>query len=170
MPSQAQAVPQSADEMFRRGLEALEAKQYQQGIKLINSAIEMDRQEGSGGGPKMRYLSYLGLALNLSQGRSEEGLKLCEQAARREFFDSDVFCNLGIAYLRNRQKKPAFEAFRKGLALKPGHRRIKAEMIRLERRLAPVFRSLPRNHRLNIFFGKLRYRMSLLFQRSSDED
>jgi tetratricopeptide (TPR) repeat protein len=165
-----QPVSQNADELFRQALTALENKQYQQAIKMIQSAIELDRQESSGGGPKMKYLSYLGLALNLSQGRSEEGLKLCEQAARREFFDADLFCNLGIAHLRNRQKKPAFEAFRKGLALKPGHRRIREEMNRVERRNVPVFRGLPRNHALNIHFGKLRYRLRLLFQRGEDDE
>lgn len=160
---------QSSEELFRKGLEALASRQYQQGIKLIQGAIELDRQESSGG-PKMKYLSYLGLALNLSQGRSEEGLKLCEQAARREFFDADLFCNLGIAYLRNRQKKPAFEAFRKGLALKPGHRRIQEEIGRMERRNAPVFPGLPRDHTLNYYCGLLRHRLRLLFHRSPDED
>jgi tetratricopeptide (TPR) repeat protein len=166
-----QPATQNPDELFRRGLEALANKHYQQGIKLIQSAIEQDRQESSsGGGPKMKYLSYLGLALNLSQGRSEEGLKLCEQAARREFFDSDIFCNLGIAYLRHRQKKPAFEAFRKGLALKPGHRRIQEEMTRMERRNSPVFPGLPRDHTLNYYCGMLRHRLRLLFHRESEED
>lgn len=171
MSSQAQQASfQSSDDLFRRGIEALESKQYQQAIKLIQSAIELDRQESTASGVKMRHLSYLGLALTLSQGRSDEGLKLCEQAARREFFDADLFCNLGIAYLRNRQKKPAFEAFRKGLALKPGHRRIQEEVKRLERRKKPVFRGLPRSHRLNVFFGKLRYRLELLFSRDSDDE
>lgn len=169
MSSQAQPAFQTSDDLFRRGIESLEGKHYQQAIKLIQAAIELDRQESTASGVKMRHLSYLGLALNLSQGRSEEGLKLCEQAARREFFDADLFCNLGIAYLRNRQKKPAFEAFRKGLALKPGHRRIKEEMNRLERRSRPVFRGLPRNHSLNVFFGKLRYRLGSLFSGSDEE-
>lgn len=166
----AEPVPQSADVLFQRGLEALEQKQYQQAISLFQSAIEQDRQEGTGGGPKMRHLSYLGLALNLSQGRSEEGLKLCEQAARRDFFDADVFCNLGIAYLRNRQKKPAFNAFRKGLALKPKHRRIMEELGRVERRESPVLKVLPRGHSLNVFLGKLRYRFRAHFHRNSEDE
>ncbi len=169
MSSQAQPAFQSSEDLFRRGIEALEGKHYQQAIKLIQAAIELDRQESTASGVKMRHLSYLGLALNLSQGRSEEGLKLCEQAAKREFFDADLFCNLGIAYMRNRQKKPAFDAFRKGLALKPGHRRIKEEMNRLERRRRPVFKGLPRNHRLNVLFGKWRYRLGVLFSGSDDE-
>src|SRR5215470_15709818 len=107
----AETLAQNADALFRRGLEALEQKQYQTAISLFQASIGQERQDG-GKGPSMRSLSYLGLALNLSNGRSEEGLKLCEQAAKRDFFDADIFCNLGVAFLRNRQKGPAFEAFR----------------------------------------------------------
>jgi tetratricopeptide (TPR) repeat protein len=156
----------NADELFRRGLESLDRKQYQQAIGLIQSAIEADRQEGASKGPRMRFMSYLGLALNLSQGRSEEGLKLCEQAARRDFFDADIFCNLGIACLRNRQKGPAFDAFRKGLALKPRHARIHYELARVERRGARVFGFLPRNHFLNRTLGSLRYRLRQTFSKA----
>jgi len=59
--------PPNSDELFRRGLEALDRKQYQQAIVMIQSAIEQDRQEGASKGPRMRFMSYLGLALNLSQ-------------------------------------------------------------------------------------------------------
>jgi len=156
----------NADELFRRGLESLDRKQYQQAIGLIQSAIEADRQEGASKGPRMRFMSYLGLALNLSQGRSEEGLRLCEQAARRDFFDADIFCNLGIACLRNRQKGPAFDAFRKGLALKPRHARIHYELARVERRGARVFDFLPRNHFLNRTFGALRHRLRQTFNKA----
>ena len=164
----AETAANSADDLFQKGLHALEKKQYQQAIALIQSAMEQDRQEGAGKGPRMRYLSYLGLALNLTSGRSEEGLKLCEQAAKREFFDADLFCNLGIAYLRNRQKGAAFDAFRKGLALKPRHARILDELARVERRESSVFPGLNRDHFLNYFFGMLRHRFQLLFNRVPD--
>ena len=162
----AETTPQSADALFRKGLEALDRKQYQQAISLLQASIGQDRQDAGGKGPSMRCLSFLGLALNLSNGRSEEGLKLCEQAARRDFFDADLFCNLGIAYMRNRQKGPAFEAFRKGLALKPKHRRILEELSRVERRESPVFPGLGRNHSVNRFLGILRHKLRLLVHRT----
>ena len=161
----AETAPQNPDGLFRQGLDALERKHYQQAIKLIQEAMEQDRLDATGKGPRMRYLSYLGLALNLSQGRSEEGLKLCEQAAKREFFDADLFCNLGIVYLRNRQKGQAFDAFRKGLALKPKHARIREELARLERRDPPVFPGLGRTHFLNYYLGLLRHRLRVLTNR-----
>src|SRR5437867_1320993 len=93
----------------------------------------------------MKYVSYLGLALTLSQGKSEEGLKLCEQAVKREFFDPDLYCNLGIVYLRQRMKAPAFEAFQKGLNLKPGHMRILDELEKYDHRSEPFFTFLRRD-------------------------
>ncbi len=156
------------EQLFRRAMESLEGKQYQQCIGLLRAAMDLEKQEGNHN-TRMRYLSYLGLALTLSQGRSEEGMKLCEQAAKREFFDADLFCNLGIVCMRNRRRKEAFEAFRKGLALKPQHRRIREELGRYERRERPVFPALARSHFLNVTFGKWRYRLRLMFNRPSLE-
>ena len=158
--------PNSPDELFQKGLEALERRSHQEAISLIQSAIDLDRQDSSSKSPRMRYVSYLGLALTLSQGRSQEGLKLCEQAVKRDFFDPDLFCNLGIAYLRNRQKKLAFQAFRKGLVLKPTHRRIREELERSDRRGSRVFTFLPRSHPINRLAGLVRYRLLLLFHRT----
>jgi tetratricopeptide (TPR) repeat protein len=161
-----EATPQSAEELFQRGINYLEHKQYQQSIKLIQAAMEQDKLDGANKGTSMRHLSYLGLALVLSSSRSEEGLKLCQQATKRDFFDADIFCNLGIAYMRNRLKGPAFDAFRKGLALVPRHRRILEELARVERRDSRVFSKLSRDHFLNYFFGLFRHRMRLLFNRA----
>lgn len=151
-----------AETAFRRGLQALDRKTYQEAITAFREAIEMERVEGSKN-PCMKYVSYLGLALTYSQGRTDEGVKLCEQAVKREFFDPDVYCNLGIVSLRNRRKARAFEAFQKALNLRPGHVRTLDELERYERRGDPVFTFLPRSHPINRLAGQLRYRLRLLF-------
>ncbi|HEU4402843.1 MAG TPA: tetratricopeptide repeat protein [Candidatus Polarisedimenticolia bacterium] len=156
----------SSEETFRKGLAALERRTYKEAISLFQGAIDQERQEGVKN-PRMKYVSFLGLATTLMQGRSDEGLKLCEQAVKREFFDPDLYCNLGIVYLRNRQKARAFEAFQKGLNLKPGHRRILEELERYERRDHPVFAFLPRTHLVNRLAGRLRYRLRILFSGSA---
>jgi len=157
----------AAEDAFHKGLEALGRRRHQEAITLFHTAIDLERQDDANKNPKMQYLSYLGLALVLAQGRSGEGLKLCQQAAKRDFFDPELFCNLGIVHLRHRQKALAFEAFRKGLALKPGHRRILEELERHERRGDPVFPVLPRSHLLNRLAGIARHRLRLLFGRGS---
>jgi tetratricopeptide (TPR) repeat protein len=156
--------PETPEEAFKRGQACLERRTYQEAAGYFQIAIDLDRTLGQKNS-NMRYLSFLGLALNLGQGRSEEGLRMCEQAAKREFFDADVFCNLGIVYLRNRQRAPAFAAFQRGLALKPKHRRIIEELSRYERRATPVFPFLARDHSLNIVFGRVRSRWRALIDR-----
>jgi len=149
--------PESPAEAYKCGLASLEQRSYQQAAAYFQAAIDLE-QKASGKNGGMRYLSFLGLALNFAQGRSEEGLRMCEQAAKREFFDAEVFCNLGIVYLRNRQRGPAFAAFHRGLALKPRHRRILEEMSRYDRRSSPTFSFLARDHALNVLFGRVKAR------------
>ena len=155
-----------SDISLRKGIAALERRCFQEAISLFQTAIDQERQEGAKN-PRMRHVSYLGLALTLAQGKSEEGLKLCQQAAKRDFFDPEEFCNLGMVYLRHRQKALAFDAFKKGLGLRPDHRRILEELERYDRRTYPVFSFLPRNHPLNVFVGRLRYRLRHLFNRAA---
>ncbi|MGH9750060.1 MAG: tetratricopeptide repeat protein [Candidatus Polarisedimenticolia bacterium] len=146
---------------FRNGMAALERRSFKESIALFQQAIDLERQEGAKN-PRMKYVSYLGFALTLAQGRSEEGQRLCEQAVKRDFFDPDLYCNLGIVYLRNRQKKQAFDSFQKGLSLKPGHRRILEELERYEQRDSPVFNFLPRRHLVNRLAGQIRHRLRSL--------
>jgi tetratricopeptide (TPR) repeat protein len=159
----------SSEEIYRKGLVALEKRAYQEAITLFRAAIDQERREGTKN-PRMRYVSYLGLAATLANPRSDEGLKLCEQAVRREFFDPDVYCNLGIALLRNRQKARAFEAFQKGLNLKPGYRRITDALNRYDRRTDPVFTFLPRNHPVNVLAGRVRHRLRALLGRTAENE
>ena len=147
---------------WRNGIMTLERRSYKDSIALFQQALDLERQEGAKN-PKMKYVSYLGLALTLSQGKSEEGQRLCEQAVKREFFDPDLYCNLGIVYLRNRLKAQAFEAFQKGLNLKAGHSRILEELEKYDRRGEPVLSFLPRGHYVNRLLGRVRFRLRHLF-------
>ena len=157
----------SSEVAWRNGLHCLERRSYKESIALFQQAIDLERQEGVKN-PHMKFVSYLGLAITLSQGKSEEGLKLCEQAVKREFFDPDLYCNLGMVYLRHRMKSPAFEAFQKGLNLRPGHKRILEELERYDHRSEPVFAFLPRCHAVNRLAGQLRFRLRSLFVGSSN--
>ncbi|HEX9427805.1 MAG TPA: tetratricopeptide repeat protein [Candidatus Polarisedimenticolia bacterium] len=160
----AAAPPSPSDESFRKGLAALERRTYREAAGFFQEAIDQERSEGVKN-PRMKYLSFLGLSLTLGNTRVDEGVKLCEQSVRREFFDPDLYCNLGIVYLRTRQKRLAFEAFQKGLNLKPSHRRIQEELERYDRRSYPVFTFLPRTHPVNVLAGRVRYRLRVLLHR-----
>ncbi|HYV86024.1 MAG TPA: hypothetical protein VFB49_08950 [Patescibacteria group bacterium] len=158
------APPESSAEAFKRGLACLERKTYQEAASYFQMALDLERTQNQKN-TNMRYLSFLGLSLNLAQVRSDEGLRMCEQAAKRDFFDAEVFCNLGIVHLRHRQRGPAFEAFKKGLILRPRHRRIMEEMDRYDRRSVPVFGFLRRDHPVNILAGRIRARYRALVDR-----
>jgi len=160
----------SASEVaWRNGLQLLERRNFKDSIALFQQAIDLERQEGVKS-PRMKFVSYLGLALTLAQGRSDDAIRLCEQAVKREFFDPDLFCNLGIVYLRNRQRGRAFDAFQRGLTLKPGHRRIREELDRYDRRSDPVLGFLPRQHPLNRLAGRVRARLRNLLGSTAESE
>jgi tetratricopeptide (TPR) repeat protein len=158
------APPESSAEAFKRGLACLERKTYQEAASYFQTALDLERTSNQKN-TNMRFLSFLGLSLNLAQVRSDEGLRMCEQAAKRDFFDAEIFCNLGIVYLRHRQRGPAFQAFRQGLILRPRHRRIMEEMDRYDRRATPVFGFLRRDHPMNVLAGRIRARCRALIDR-----
>lgn len=159
----------SSEELFRRGMAHLKRRAHKEAAACFQQALDLDR-DGPAKPPRMRYVSFLGLALSMINGRSEEAVKLCRQAVKREFYDADLLCNMGIVYLRNRQRGPAFDAFERGLKLKPDHYRIRAALERHEKRGQPMFASLPRNHALNRLAGRLRWRLFDLFERNSGAD
>src|SRR5262245_57199358 len=157
------STPENSDEAYKRGLACLERKTYQEAASYFQRAIDLEKEVQKNA--SMKYRSFLGLSLVLHQGRSDEGLKMCEQALKRDFFDPDLFCNLGIVYLRHRQRGPAFEVFKRGLTLRPKHKRILEEMERYERRADPVFSFLSRTHPLNVAAGRVRARVRELLGR-----
>jgi tetratricopeptide (TPR) repeat protein len=161
-----QPPPDAAEASFRRGLDCLEKRSYQEAATCFQAAIDIDRQEGSKV-LRPRYVSYIGLAMTLAHGRSADAVQLCEQAVRREFFDPDLYCNLGIVYLRNRRRGEAFKAFKKGLKLRPRHPRIRQVLERYDERCEPTLAFLPRSHPVNRFIGRVRTRLRELFHRDS---
>jgi uncharacterized protein HemY len=161
--------PATFEEAYKSGMACLERKTYKEAASYFQTALDLDRVQ-SQRSRNMKCLSFLGLALNLAHGRSDEGLKMCEQAAKRDFFDPDLFCNLGMVYMRHRQRGPAFAAFKRGLTLRPRDRRILEEMARYDRRARPFFPFLPRDHVANVLFGRLRVRLREFLDRFSPSE
>jgi len=159
----------SHEDLFRLGLAHLKRRAHKEAASCFQQAIDLDR-ESPGKPTRMKYLSFLGLSLSMLDGRSEEAVKLCRQAVHKEFYNADLLCNMGIVYLRNRQRGPAFDAFERGLKLKPNHHRILAALERHEKRGQPLFAFLPRTHPINRWGGRLRSRLLDLFPRNSDDD
>jgi tetratricopeptide (TPR) repeat protein len=145
----------SAENSFRKGLVALVEQDAATAATHFQSAILIERQHSSAR-PQMRYLSYYGLALAQSRGATPEAIQACETATRRDFFNPDLFLNLGRVYALAGKTTKALAAFEHGLAFAPGHKALRAELTKLDRREPPPLSIVSRNHAANKFLGKLR--------------
>jgi Tfp pilus assembly protein PilF len=104
----------------------------------------------------MKYLSFYGLCLAVCSDRLEEARSICEAAVRAEFYNPDLYRNLGRVYLRAGDRLQAFGSFVRGLQLNPRHAGLLGEIRRLGIRKRPVVRFFPRSHPVNRILGRLR--------------
>ena len=140
----------SCCEEFINGIVYLEERSISQAVNSFQLAYERaDKAEANA----MKYASYYGLARVLRG--EDEGLGLCQYAARHEKKDGDVFLNLARVEYLYRNRKQAVEAILAGLQVDSGHTGLllMSKLLGIRRqRLLPF---LPRNHPLNNAIGKL---------------
>lgn len=114
-------------------------------------------------------LSYYGCLIAVVENNSREGVKICENALKMlnttmpfgaEFFYPVFYLNLGRAYLKDKKKKNAVEAFHKGLKNDPDNKDILWEIKKMGSRKPLPFPFLARNNPINKYIGKLLYKPS----------
>jgi tetratricopeptide (TPR) repeat protein len=149
----------SAENCFKRGLVALAAGKPAEATTLFEAAMAIERERGVGR-PQMRYLSFYGLSLAHSRKSITDALRACEEAAREEAFNPDLFLNLGKVYVRSGNRTRALEAYERGLRLDPKHRGLRAALQKTDRRSNPAVRGLDRSHPLNRLLGRIRYSLT----------
>ncbi|MBI5237495.1 MAG: hypothetical protein HY887_03625 [Deltaproteobacteria bacterium] len=98
-------------------------------------------------------MSYYALCLAHIEGNYERAISLCLMAAEKEFYNPDIYLNLGRIFLLNGQKGVAVKAFKKGLRLDDRHQGILNEVTRLGIRRRPVLTFLHRGNPVNKFLG-----------------
>ena len=148
----------AAEESFRKGLEAFRVNGS--GLKAMaffEAALTLDVKENNDEG-QARYRSYLGLCFVLRDQDLEKGLSLCRQAAEEEFFNPQMWLNLGRAEMKAGHRWRAHKALVRARRLAPENPDIVRELQRLGMRRAPFFTFLPRDHWINIWMGKFTYR------------
>jgi tetratricopeptide (TPR) repeat protein len=138
----------TAEEHFRRGLEALELEQPGVALRHFGSATRLDPGRAS-------YRSYYGLALGLAERRLDRALALCREAAKQEFFNPVHYHNLARLHLAFGFKAEAVRFLRRGLMIDPENREICEHMRRLGVRRRPALGFLRRQHLLNRWAGRL---------------
>ncbi len=106
-------------------------------------------------------MSYYALCLASVESRYDQAISLCLMAVEREFYNPDIYLNLGRIFLLNGQKAVAHKAFRKGLSFDNSHAGLISELKRLGLRRKPVVPFLPRSNSVNKFLGRLSRRWGL---------
>lgn len=144
----------SAEMSFRKGLQALDEKRYLESLAYFESALNQEERAGNPV-PRMKYLSYYGLALAMAAGRTHDAIEMCERALTVEFYNPDLYLNLARVFLAAGDRKRAHKALCQGLRIEKGHAGLIAEVRRMGLRRRPLFRFLPRNHVLNRMTGQL---------------
>ena len=130
---------------------------YREGFPLLKSAMEKFNGKKPEEIPPA-LLSYYGLCTALVHNDVKGGLEHCNAALTREFYQPDLYWNLGKVYLKANRKGNAVNAFYKGLNLDDGHKGILGELKRLGIRKSPIIGFLSRDHFLNRVLGQIRYR------------
>jgi len=100
-------------------------------------------------------MSYYALCLAAMEGSYDKAMSLCLTAAEKEFYNPEIYHNLGKIFLLNGQKTLAIKAFRKGIKFDGGNHTLIEEIKRLGLRRRPIISFLPRGNFVNRILGRI---------------
>ena len=145
--------------LFERGLQALDDDRVGDAMDCLRAA--------HGHTPEHAQIrSSLGLAMARSGGDFSEARILCEDAAKQEFFNPDLYLNLAKVYLRFDRRSEALRYLRRGQMIDPGHEPIRRTIDSLGQRRLPIVPFLPRRHLVNRALGTARSKFVGTFSRA----
>lgn len=136
------------------GVEHCRVDEWEQGLQYLAEAFE-DGFPNETAAPIAA--SYLGYALIRFEGKTREGLALCQRAAEMEFYNPEILLNLSRAELEAGNREAAAEAIRRGQAIDPDHSGLIMQRVELGWRQPVVLRFLGRDHPLNRLLGRIRH-------------
>jgi len=105
-------------------------------------------------------LSYYALCLAIEEEDYERAVNMCLMAGEKEFYNPEIYLNLGRVLVKAGKKTRALKAFKRGLKFDETNEALKAEIRKLGQRREPIFSFLPRGNVLNKFCGLLAHRVS----------
>jgi tetratricopeptide (TPR) repeat protein len=108
-----------------------------------------------------RFQSYLGLCLAVMGKKVRVAVDLCERAARGNFLHPELFWNLGRVAELAGDRRRAYAAYRRGLALDQEDLELRRGIARMGVRRSPVVPFLPRKHAVNRLSGQLLGKLGL---------
>lgn len=140
---------------YQNAKQALQAKDYNAAERAFKKTLDSITEHNTG---YNSVLSYYGLSQVLINNKN--GLLLCRDAASNEVFEGDVYLNLACAEWYSDNRKRAIDAIRHGIRIAPDNRQLNKACAQLDCRKRCCFGFLPRSHKLNRLFGRLRRRSS----------
>ncbi len=135
------------------GIDHCRAGRWDKGVEYLRYVAAREPQ---GLGQAGLFLSYLGCAMARIQGLSAEGLALCEQAVKNEFYQPENWANLAEVLLLCGRRAEAINAVEQGLDIDSSFGRLRRLQRRLGKRRPPVVRFLARSNPLNHLLGRVR--------------
>lgn len=141
----------SSSAIIEKGIGLARDGEYEKAVKVFDQDLCFTQHPTA--------MSYYALCLANVEGNFDKAISLCLMAAEKEFYNPEIYLNLGRIFLLNGQKAVAVRAFRKGLKFDNSHFGIMSEMRKLGVRRKPVISFLQRTNPVNKFLGILADRM-----------
>jgi tetratricopeptide (TPR) repeat protein len=135
------------------GIDHCRAGRWDKGAEYLRYVAA---REPSGLAEAGLFLSYLGCAVARTQGQPTEGLALCEQAVKVEFYQPENWANLAEVLLLCGRRDEAINAIEQGKDIDSHLGRLGVIHRQLGERQRPVIRFLPRSNPLNHLLGLVR--------------
>ena len=139
-----------------RGIELCRRGDWERGLVYLGRVAQSGERSSKLSG---LFYSYLGYGLARTQGRIDEGLRLCHHAVKAEFYQPENYLNLARTHLLAKNRRAAVRALADGLKIDPNSTGLLTLKRELGVRRSPVLPFLSRTNPLNVFLGSLRHKL-----------
>lgn len=141
-------------ELFVKAENLIRKGDYKRAAVLVNESLRISPDNPL-------YLSAMGLCSGM-QGKLVEGEKMCRKAlSMSDGREPLLLVNLGRVLLGQGARKEARSCFSKAYALDNTNSPAALELSRMGVRKKQVLTFLDRDHPLNVFLGRIRYRIMI---------
>jgi tetratricopeptide (TPR) repeat protein len=141
-----EGMEQHVEEIFRKGLDALENGHIYLALSCFEQAASLDRTPLN--------CSYLAFCLAKVRSQFPESICLCKEALKMDPDNAVHYLHLGRIHLMAGQRKKALGVLRRGLQCEENSA-ILREITLIGERKNPVIPALGRSHPLNKYLGML---------------
>lgn len=147
--------PSETEEIAWRGIELCRRGEWQEGVYWLGMAVEPDGSSEEDV-PGLFY-SYLGYGIARYQGKSEQGLTLCQRAVELDRYQPESYYFLAKLYLLLGDRRSAHEVVERGLEIDAGNHGLLRIKDDFGQRRSPLLPFLGRHHPLNRWLGRIRH-------------